>query len=127
VDKVGLEESRATTINIVFFPAGKITSVPRDATAFFNRGNWIEQHVRAAYHSEHLDGWVKDWAHRWAKGVAEAELETSTETPPGYFWEGDGEEATAVFGGNYARLRALKKKYDAEMIFHSWYPITPAE
>ncbi|OCH88357.1 FAD-binding domain-containing protein, partial [Obba rivulosa] len=30
------------------------------------------------------------------------------------------------FGSNYSRLRALKKKYDPEVIFDKWFVITPA-
>jgi len=32
----------------------------------------------------------------------------------------------ALFGDHYPRLQALKKKYDPDMVFNRWNPITPA-
>jgi hypothetical protein len=32
----------------------------------------------------------------------------------------------ALFGENYARLQELKKKYDPDLVFFKWNPITPA-
>ncbi|KAG8810107.1 hypothetical protein FRC17_003087, partial [Serendipita sp. 399] len=34
--------------------------------------------------------------------------------------------ARALYGPNYPRLQQLKKKYDPNMVFKSWYPILPA-
>jgi FAD/FMN-containing dehydrogenase len=31
-----------------------------------------------------------------------------------------------LFGDNYPRLQALKKKYDPDMLFSKWFVITPA-
>ncbi|KAL1741774.1 hypothetical protein HDZ31DRAFT_66609 [Schizophyllum fasciatum] len=36
------------------------------------------------------------------------------------------DKAKLVFGKNYPRLQELKKKYDPDMVFHKWFPITPA-
>lgn len=36
------------------------------------------------------------------------------------------ERVRAVFGENYPRLQAIKKKYDPEMVFSKWFGITPA-
>lgn len=35
-------------------------------------------------------------------------------------------KAQALFGGNYAKLREVKQKYDPEMIFSRWFAIPPA-
>jgi FAD/FMN-containing dehydrogenase len=37
-----------------------------------------------------------------------------------------GAKAEVLFGENYARLQALKKKYDPDLLFSKWSPITPA-
>ncbi|KAJ3490949.1 hypothetical protein NLJ89_g11388 [Agrocybe chaxingu] len=38
----------------------------------------------------------------------------------------DSDKAKLVFGKNYARLQAIKKRYDPDNIFNKWFPITPA-
>jgi FAD/FMN-containing dehydrogenase len=35
------------------------------------------------------------------------------------------ERVRDVFGENYERLQKLKAKYDPDMVFHKWFPITP--
>ena len=37
----------------------------------------------------------------------------------------DNDRAKKVFGSNYPRLQAIKKKYDPDMVFNRWYPIIP--
>jgi hypothetical protein len=37
-----------------------------------------------------------------------------------------GAKAEVLFGENYARLQTLKKKYDPDLLFSKWSPITPA-
>ena len=36
-----------------------------------------------------------------------------------------GIKPAAIFGENYARLQELKKKYDPDLMFFKWNPITP--
>jgi hypothetical protein len=39
-----------------------------------------------------------------------------------------GDEKTAlVFGEKLPKLRALKRKYDPELVFKKWFPIVPAD
>jgi FAD/FMN-containing dehydrogenase len=41
---------------------------------------------------------------------------------------GLGDERTKdVFGENYERLAQLKAKYDPNLVFNKWFPITPAK
>ena len=35
------------------------------------------------------------------------------------------EKIESVFGSNLPRLRELKKKYDPDLLWNKWYPITP--
>ena len=36
------------------------------------------------------------------------------------------DRAAVLFGDNYPRLRELKRKYDPDVLFRSWFPIVPA-
>ncbi|KAJ7591814.1 hypothetical protein C8J56DRAFT_1046142 [Mycena floridula] len=52
---------------------------------------------------------------------------TSASTPlDGDAFAKDDAKVAAAFGSNYARLQALKKKYDPELGFNRWFPIIPA-
>jgi Berberine and berberine like len=132
---VGLEDGAQTMISIEFLPPGKIMSVPRDATAFYQRGNWIDWHAMIGYgHRAELDSWVRDWAHRLTNKVVQMENDDKsipddqkTGGQNGYWYSGAGVDRKQLFGTNYERLRILKKKYDPDMVFHKWFPITPAD
>lgn len=122
-------------ISIEFFPQQKILSVPRDATAFYQRGKWIDWHAMIGWgQRSELDGWVAEWAQRLVDKVVELEKaddgvleELKTGGQNGYWYSGDGIDKKQLFGTNYERLRTLKKKYDPDMVFHRWFPITPAD
>ena len=121
-------------IAIEYFPHAKITSIPRDATAFYQRGDWVDWHGMISWGQRaELDGWVADWSQRLVDKIVELEKEDK-EIPEdkrgggnGYWYSGDGVDRKQLFGTNYERLRVLKKKYDPDMVFHKWYPIIPAD
>jgi Berberine and berberine like len=122
-------------ISIECFPEEKVVSVPRDATAFYQRGRWIDWHGMVGWgQRSDLDSWVSGWCQRLVDRIVQLEKEDD-EIPAhqkaggryGYWYTGDGVDRKQLFGTNYEKLRVLKKKYDPDMVFHSWYPITPSE
>ena len=40
--------------------------------------------------------------------------------------EGRAEKSKLVFGENYPRLQAIKKRYDPTNVFNKWFSVTPA-
>lgn len=135
VNHVGVEDGGGTMISIEVFPPEKALNVARDATAFYQRGNWIGWHAMIGWGQRaELDSWVVKWAQRLVDNTValekaddgvEEELKTGGRN--GYWYAGDGVDKKQVFGTNYERLRTLKRKYDPDMVFHSWFPITPAD
>jgi len=135
MEHVGIEDGNGTMIAIEFYSNEKIVAVPRDATAFYQRGDWIDWRAMIAYGQRaDLDGWVVTWAQRLADKIVALEKaddgipeENKTGGKNGYWFAGDGVERKQIFGDNYGRLRKLKKKYDPDMVFHKWYPVVPAD
>lgn len=134
VKHVGIEDGGGSMVIVEFYPEDKLLSIPRDATAFYQRGNWIDYHAMIGWGQRaELDNWVAEWSQRLVDKVVQLE-KADDEIPDnlktggqnGYWYSGDGVNRKQLFGMNYERLRALKKKYDPDMVFHSWYPITPA-
>ena len=37
-----------------------------------------------------------------------------------------GDKVKKLFGSNYPRLQTIKAKYDPNLVFNKWFPITPA-
>jgi FAD/FMN-containing dehydrogenase len=135
INHVGVEDGSQTMISIEFFPHKKVLSVPRDATAFYQRGAWLDWHAMIGYGQRaDLDGWVRDWAQRLTDKIVELGKEDDgipedlkTGGRNGYWFMGDDVGRKQLWGTNYDRLRALKGKYDPNSVFHSWFPITPTD
>lgn len=129
----------------------KICSVPSDATAYYNRGQRVDVITLVRWDKD-APG-KTDEARRIAKLLVDAIVQNE-EKPmdatrvmygnigASYYLRSDhgetdraiilaGEETTApdaarkLFGGNYPRLQQLKKKYDPDLVFSTWHPITP--
>jgi FAD/FMN-containing dehydrogenase len=119
-----------------YVPLQKIKSVPGDATAYNNRGDWLNVIILPTWGTRtEFDAYGKEWVYKLLdKFIA---LEKLDETVPegkevvckkGYFNASMGDEkVSVVFGENYPRLRELKRKYDPDCVFKKWFPITPAE
>ena len=126
-------ESFHTALIYEHFAMAKIRSKDEYATAFNNRGNWTGISLLPAWQSAEQDGFVREWIRGAVDALAEVERadDTLAEVVVGkraYYNGSTGDEkVTQVFGGNYARLRKIKSKYDPEMLFRKWFPIVPAE
>jgi hypothetical protein len=76
VNHVGIQDGGGTTISIEYFPPEKILSIPRDATAFYQRGTWIDWHAMIGYGQRaELDEWVTEWAQRLVDHIVKLEKE----------------------------------------------------
>jgi hypothetical protein len=118
------------------FPYAKINSIPDDACAFNNRGEWFNITILPSWNDRvDLDAYSREWVHKVVDQLAE--MEKQDEKVPegeevvgtrGYFNGSMGDEKAAlVYGEKLPKLRALKRKYDPELVFKKWFPIVPAD
>jgi hypothetical protein len=108
----------------------KSSSVPVSAMAFALRPSAILSVLEAQY-----DPSVSDTAIR-ADVKAIVDKARQTIMNKGLYGEGNAcfnanissgkEKVTELFGENLPKLRELKKKYDPNFVFKTWYPIAPA-
>jgi hypothetical protein len=121
-----------------YFPLEKINSVPKNATAF------RRELVSSVLVNLNWDQKVQDrseegrkYAHELAAIIAgdgsdltnSESLGYSNYDPDSTLNNGKGpisDKAKLVFGDNYPRLQAIKKRYDPDNIFNKWFPIVPA-
>ena len=102
--------------------AGAPNRVSADATAYFHRDARFVMNVHGRWNDAAQDHPGIAWAQGFfasAKPYASA---------GGYvnFMTGDEEgRVPAAYGGNYSRLKAIKKTYDPENVFHHNQNITP--
>jgi FAD/FMN-containing dehydrogenase len=102
---------------------GALAKVPPTATAFWNRGfEWNCPLVGAWFGPEEKGQACMTWVRQAARRLAPYAAGTyAVEIVPGL-----PETATEVqqaFGGNLARLRALKKKWDPDRLLRLYYPL----
>ncbi|KAJ3514878.1 hypothetical protein NLJ89_g2101 [Agrocybe chaxingu] len=120
-----------------FFGLGKINAVSTTATAFRREkaNNALVSLFWDAFQDRH--GEARGLAHELCALVTEGQSGMTTSEGLGYSnYDPDGTEtkgtaaavdkAKLVFGENYPRLQAIKKRYDPDNIFNKWFPIVPA-
>jgi FAD/FMN-containing dehydrogenase len=103
---------------------GAYGQVPNDATAFAHRDSGLFLNVAAMY----TDGAEKDAHDAWVKGTAQLLGRNGAGGYVGFMGEEDEETLRAAYpGGNWERLRGLKRRYDPGNVFRLNHNIPPAD
>lgn len=136
-----------------YLPLEKITSVSPNATAFPSRGPQSNISLHVIWTEENTPektDLARETVRTLADIVIRAEKDSVASGNTAYanygqliqlsdcidlkivvfFSEGDEQvsldRVRRQFGGNYARLQQIKKKYDPQMLFSRWFAIEPA-
>jgi FAD/FMN-containing dehydrogenase len=103
---------------------GAMARVPVDATAFAQRNQRMMVNVAAMF----ADPAEKETHDAWAAGLAGS---LSNSSPRGgyvgFLGDEPGETIRACYGGNWDRLRDLKRRYDPDNLFRLNHNIPPAD
>jgi FAD/FMN-containing dehydrogenase len=108
-------------VNLTLHGGGAVAEVAPEATAYFYRDATHNFVVRASWDDKKFAEQRTAWARATWAGVAPftkgfyANLAAQAKAPPG-----------AAFGGNFARLQQVKKKYDPTNLLHMNQNIAPA-
>jgi hypothetical protein len=138
----------AGTILLEYYNLGKINSVPPDATAFrrttkasvvvvvvWNESKPENDLIAREYTHDAIDILRRGQsAMTISESLGYANLgmfslfKLSSIHKPDLIISDSGEDNNTklVFAENYPRLQKIKRKYDPDLIFNKWFPITPA-
>lgn len=98
--------------------------VPNEATAFAHRGRGMLVNVQAMY----MDPAETETHDAWVDGIAGALGKDGAGGYVGFLGEEDEETLRAAYpGGNWERLRGLKRRYDPGNLFRLNHNIPPAD
>ena len=103
---------------------GAMARVPNDATAFAHRDRKLMVNVAAMYTDE-----AETEAHQaWVDGLGESIGKNGAGGYVGFLGDEDEETLRAAYpGGNWERLRGLKRRYDPDNLFRLNHNIPPAD
>ena len=102
---------------------GALARLPNDATAFAHRDRGMFVNVAAMY----VDAGEKDTHQAWVEGLADSLGKNGAGGYVGFMGDEDEETLRAAYpGGNWERLRGLKRRYDPDNLFHLNHNIPPA-
>ena len=113
-------------------PFDKLNSIPLDATAFANRGDYFNSTIALRWKNSDKDEFVRSWTKTFIAGarVIEnrmAEERKETVIDGGYAnMDMPGDKTTDAFKTNLPRLMELKRKWDPNGRFNKWFPIPVA-
>src|SRR4051794_1068113 len=103
---------------------GALAQVPNDATAFAHRDRRLMVNVAAMY----ADPAEAETHQSWVDGLASSLGKNGAGGYVGFLGEEDEESLRAAYpGGNWERLRGLKRRYDPDNLFRLNHNIPPAE
>ena len=121
LDRMQQPGSEMGKFNFTLYGGGVVSDVAPGATAYFYREATHNFVVRGSWDDQQFAEQRMAWARATWAGVAPftkgfySNLAPQAKAPPG-----------AAFGGNFARLQALKKQYDPTNLFHMNQNIEPA-
>jgi FAD/FMN-containing dehydrogenase len=112
---------KAVQLRVLGGAAGR---VPNDATAYAHRDRKLMVNVAAMY----VDPGETDTHDAWVAGLAESLGRNGAGGYVGFLGDEDEETLRAAYpGGNWERLRGLKRRYDPGNLFHLNHNIPPAD
>jgi FAD/FMN-containing dehydrogenase len=102
---------------------GAVARVPNEATAFGHRDRRLMVNVSAMY----ADPSETETHQSWVDGLASSLGKNGAGGYVGFLGDEDEETLRAAYpGGNWDRLRRLKRRYDPDNVFHLNHNIPPA-
>jgi hypothetical protein len=110
-------------------PYGKMCSVPPEATAFANRGDYFNCTMAARWKGSEKDEFVRDWTKTFVSGAKVIEDRLAQERKEkaisgGYAnMDMPGDKAVDAFKSDLPRLKEVKK-WDPNGRFNKWFPIS---
>ena len=111
---------RAVQIRVL---GGAMARKPNDATAFAHRDRGMLVNVAAMY----VDPAEKETHDGWVEGIARTLGKNGAGGYVGFLGDDDEETIRAAYpGGNWERLRGLKRRYDPDNLFRLNHNIPPA-
>lgn len=119
-------DSGGSVVLFECFPNQKIRSVPNEAMAFANRGEYFTFGMIWKWFDPGLDAKFR----QHGRDMAEFVRNTSGTKKPGDVgcyanYIGPEERTEKVFGVNTAKLRSLKARYDPDNWFDKWHRLLP--
>ncbi len=102
---------------------GAVARVPNEATAFGHRDRRLMVNVSAMY----ADSGETETHQSWVDGLASSLGKNGAGGYVGFLGDEDEETMRAAYpGGNWDRLRKLKRRYDPDNVFRLNHNIPPA-
>jgi FAD/FMN-containing dehydrogenase len=103
---------------------GALAGVPNDATAFGHRDRKLMVNIAAMY----ADPGEAETHQAWIDGLAGSLGKNGAGGYVGFLGDEDEDSLRAAYpGGNWERLRGLKRRYDPDNLFRLNHNIPPAE